>query len=301
MLFEITHITEFSYSQPVFLEPVIVRLRPRCDGSQALMFFEMHVEPPPGGITNCIDLDGNSIVRMWFNGTQKELSITTKSKVETLRTDPFDFILEPTALTLPMIYAEEAASPPAPYRDRAAIDDEVAHLAESIAGEVDNQTLPFLSLLTQRIHEMSERIVRIEGEPWPASVTLRRHQGACRDQAVLFMDACRTLGLATRFVSGYGEGDRTQSKLELHAWVEVYLPGAGWRGYDPMRGTAVSDGHVALAAGPTSLAAAPTSGTFRGTSATSTLRTHIQMSVTNAEPYSPDITAGPTGHALHPP
>ena len=287
MLFEITHITEFSYSQPVFLEPLIVRLRPRCDGSQGLIYFGMHVEPPPVRITNCIDLDGNSIARMWFNGTQKELSITTKSKVETLCSDPFDFILEPTALTLPMIYPEEASCSLAPYSDRAATGDEVVHLAESIAREVNNQTLPFLSLLIQRIHEMCEPIVRLEGDPWPAELTLRQRQGSCRDMAILFLDSCRTVGLASRFVSGYHLGDSPQQGKNMHAWAEVFLPDIGWRGYDPMHGLAVSDRHIALAAGPTPHAAAPTSGTFRGTGATSTMYTNIRITVTDAELGAP--------------
>jgi transglutaminase-like putative cysteine protease len=96
------------------------------------------------------------------------------------------------------------------------------------------------------------------------------------------MDACRAAGLATRFVSGYQEGDPTRAERELHAWVEVYLPGAGWRGYDPTYGVPVADRHVAVAAGLTPRAAAPTSGTFRGTGTGSTLRTEIRMRVTNS-------------------
>ena len=156
------------------------------------------------------------------------------------------------------------------------------------------ETVPFLGLITHRIHETCEAVVRHHDDPWPASVTLAERRGACRDLAVLLTTACRAVGLAARFVSGYQAGDPEQTERELHAWAEVYLPGAGWRGYDPMRGTAVSDQHVALAAGLTPRAAAPTSGTFRGTGATSTLHTDVSMIVTSGEPEVPGIKKSQT-------
>lgn len=294
MLFEGTHITEYSYSQPVFLEPQSVRLRPRDDGWQKLLDFDMRVEPPPAGLFPCIDLDGNVTDRMWFNGLWEVFTITTTFKVETLRTNPFDFLLDPAAVALPMTYTEEDVAALGPYRVRATSGDEVARFAEGIANEVDRKTVPFLDLLTWRIQETCGCIVRRLGDPWPASVTLTRRQGACRDLAVLSMDACRAVGIAARFVSGYQEGDRKRTERDLHAWVEVYLPGAGWRGYDPTSGLAVSDRHVAVAAGLTARAAAPTSGTFRGTGATSTMSTDIRMMVTIPGTNSFDTDAAQT-------
>ena len=294
MLFDVTHITEFSYSQPVFLEPHSVRLRPRCDSWQRLLGFDMRVEPPPAGISECIDLDGNTTARLWFNGSQEALTITTTFTAETLHTNPFDFILDPTALVLPIVYREEFATTLAPYCDHTGTSHEVTRFAEVIAREAGMETVPFLGLITHRIHETCEAVVRHHDDPWPASVTLAERRGACRDLAVLLTTACRAVGLAARFVSGYQAGDPEQTERELHAWAEVYLPGAGWRGYDPMRGTAVSDQHVALAAGLTPRAAAPTSGTFRGTGATSTLHTDVSMIVTSGEPEVPDIKKSQT-------
>lgn len=284
MLFEVTHTTDFAYSQPVFLEPHSVRLRPREDGWQKLLDFDMRVEPRPVGVSSYIDLDGNVISSVWFDDLHESLSITTTFTAETFHTNPFDFILDPGALVLPMVYSEEVASILAPYRDRATSQKEVARFAEAIAEEAGRDTVQFLSVLTRRIQERYEPIIRLWGDPWPASVTLTRRQAACRDLAVLLMDACRAMGLGARFVSGYHEGDPSWTERDLHAWVEVYLPGAGWRGYDGMYGSAVSDRHIALAAGPTPHAAAPTSGTFRGTGATSTIHTDIRMMVTNPGP-----------------
>ena len=284
MLFAVTHSTNFAYSQPVFLEPHSVRLRPREDSCQKLLDFEMRVEPRPAGVSSCVDLDGNVTSRVWFDDLQETLNITTTFAAETLRTNPFDFILDPGGLVLPMVYSEEVAAVLAPYRDRASSQNESSRFAEAIAEEVGRETVPFLSLLTRRIQEKCEPIVRGWGAPWPPAVTLTRRQAACRDLAVLLMDACRAMGIGARFVSGYHEGDSMLTERELHAWVEVYLPGAGWRGYDAMYGSAVSDRHIALAAGPTPHAAAPTSGTFRGTGATSTMQTEIRMMVTNPGP-----------------
>lgn len=283
MIFDVTHITQFSYSKPVFLEPHSVRLRPRHDSSQRLLDFDMRVEPAPAGLSPCIDLDGNETTRIWFDGLQEIFKITTAFRVETLCTSPFDFVLEPAALVLPVAYTGELTAALAPYLHRATPSPHVDRFAQGIAQEVDNKTLPFVIALTRRIQEMCEFTLRPVGDPWPASVTLTRQQGTCRDFAVLLMDACRAAGLATRFVSGYQEGDPTRTERELHAWVEVYLPGAGWRGYDPTYGVPVSDQHVAVAAGLTPGAAAPTLGTFRGTGTDSTLWTEIRMRVTNSE------------------
>ncbi len=102
--------------------------------------------------------------------------------------------------------------------------------------------------LNQLIYQDCEYITRETGKPYPAGITWERKQGSCRDFAVLFMEVSRAIGIAARFVSGYQEGDKNQQNRDLHAWVEVYLPGAGWRGYDPTLGLVVSDRHIPLAA-----------------------------------------------------
>ena len=105
--------------------------------------------------------------------------------------------------------------------------------------------------------------------------------GACRDLTVLFMECCRSLGLAARFVSGYQEGDKGTDRRYMHAWAEVYLPGGGWRGFDPTHGIAVTDRHVAVASGPTPATAAPISGTFRGTGAIARMEAALRIEVTD--------------------
>ena len=124
----------------------------------------------------------------------------------------------------------------------------------------------------------TRHMIREVGPPQPAESTLRDRAGSCRDLAVLFCAACRAVGLAARFVSGYERDASLQENGDLHAWAEVYLEGAGWRGYDPSRALAVAASHVAVAASSDPLLASPVSGTFRG-SATAKMEFSISMQV----------------------
>jgi transglutaminase-like putative cysteine protease len=171
-------------------------------------------------------------------------------------------------------------------------------LAQHIFHEVHGNLSYFLTTLTQQIYDACAYGVRPQGDPLPAGVTWETKQGSCRDFTVLFMEACRAVGLAARFVSGYHEGDPDHPANDLHAWAEVYVPGGGWRGFDPTLGLAVSDRHIPLAAAAHPRQAAPVTGALReGTTARSTLTTHIEI-----DPHSrlgprfiPCRTSGITG------
>ena len=209
---------------------------------------------------------------------------TANFAVETLRRDPFDYLLAPAAENMPIDYPGEDGPSLVPYLNGAGVDGPVAEFAQAVAQEAKLQTVPFLFLLTQRIHDVCCTVIREEGDPLPAAVTLAGRQGSCRDLTVLFMDVCRTPGIASRFVSGYQEGVSGLSERDLHAWVEVYLPGGGWRSYDPTLGLAVSDRHIAVAASRTSHGAAPVTGTFRGTEATTQMVSRIELAATASPP-----------------
>ena len=281
MFFEIAHTTTYTLGRPVFLEPHTIRLRPRCDGSQRLIRFDLTIEPKPAGRSECLDLEGNCVVHAWFDGLTELLQVMTRCEVETLRENSFDYIIHPSAARLPVEYPDDLRLPLAPYYSQHSADDAVTQLANSVAEEVDRHTLPFLATLTRRISQMCEVTVREEGEPQTPRVTLTQRRGACRDLAALYMDACRALGLGARFVSGYQEGDPDQERRDLHAWAEVYLPGGGWRGYDPTHGLAVTDRHVAVAAGMRPALAAPITGTFRGTGVSSRMQADIKIHVSD--------------------
>lgn len=283
MFFEIAHTTTYSFSRPVFLESHTFRLRPRCDGSQRVIRFQLQIQPKPVGFSECLDVEGNSVVHAWFDGLTESLRATSQCEIESLRVNPFDYIVShPSVARLPAEYPDDLRLSMMPYCSRDGSDDRVTRFANSIAGEVGGHTLHFLAALNRRVFEMCQVTIREEGEPQTPEETLADRRGACRDLAVLFMDACRALGLAARFVSGYQEGDPDQERRDLHAWAEVYLPGGGWRGYDPTHGLAVADRHVAVAAGMRPGGAAPITGTFRGTGVSSRMQAEIKIDLSGS-------------------
>ena len=277
MYFEITHKTTYRYSRPVFLEPHTIKFRPRCDGLQNLTSFDLKIEPRPAGSSDGIDLDGNITTNVWFEGLTNTLVIQSRAKVINQYRNPFNYLLADRADRLPLSYLYPIQAYPAPYTVCQSESRFVEQFARHIANMTEWKTLRFLTMLTREISEGFQQTVRGVGAPRSAEETYLGRVGSCRDLAILFMDACRYVGIAARFVNGYNEDRGAGDKLSLHSWGEVYLPGVGWRGYDPSQGLAVTDRHVAIAAAGDPLLAAPVSGIFRGNAVTSELGAEIDI------------------------
>lgn len=258
MLFEIKHETNYDYGQDVFLEPQTVRLTPRTDAHQRLVSFSLDMAPEPAGMSELVDLDGDRATVAWFSGTTRSLSLRTISQVETLRSNPFDFLwLGPR--TLPMKYDAGIERALEQYTHWTHLV-QVKALSEKLAAEAgDAQT--FVSLLAASVHDAVTWTRRDRGDPLEPKETLARGEGSCRDLTVLYMDLARAAGFAARFVSGYLAGGEEN---DLHAWAELYLPGGGWRGFDPSTGLAVADQHIAVASAATPKGASPITGHYRG-------------------------------------
>ncbi|WP_404790086.1 transglutaminase N-terminal domain-containing protein [Altericista sp. CCNU0014] len=273
MKYTVTHSTTYTYGCPVFLNPHVLRLQPRTDGFQHLQHFKLQVTPAPQGQNSLLDIEGNLLTRCWWLDVPTQaLHVTAISEVETLCDNPFNYLLEPWATRLPFDYPTALAEHLQPYLTPThlgglASDPAATHLAQEIAHAVHWNPIHFLGELNQRIYRRMRYQVREEGDPQPPSITWMQQSGTCRDFVVLFMAACRAVGLAARFASGYEQGDPAYEQM-LHAWAEVYLPGAGWRGYDPTMGLVVSDRHIAVAASEWPRYAAPIDGTHRGGSGT---------------------------------
>jgi transglutaminase-like putative cysteine protease len=268
--YHITHRTTYTYSEPVTLAPHLLRLRPRSDAHQQLQAFSLQVTPAPVGQSDLIDLDGNSMTKIWFGDRPTDhLTVEARSDVETFCTNPFNYLLEPWVAHLPPLYPGGAPLELQPYltgylsRLPGAVEPTAAQLAQEVWHSVAGNTVAFLSELNQRIYTTCGYTIRETGQPYPPGVTWIQKTGSCRDVAVLFMEACRAMGLAARFVSGYQEGDIDSNDRHLHAWAEVYLPGGGWRGFDPTHGLAVGDRHIALVAAAHPQPCAPISGTLQ--------------------------------------
>jgi transglutaminase-like putative cysteine protease len=263
--FEIQHSTAYHYSAPVSLGPHTVRLTPRCNGYQRLLHHRLDVSPKPVLHASALDIEGNVITRLWFAGETSELQIVSEFALDTLQDNPFDYVVDTPATQLPMPYSEREAPLLATYRypDRPA--QQVVRLASGLSARTGRNTMGFLAALNDTLHNDFEREIREHGEPQTPQVTLARGRGACRDLAALFMAVCRAQGIAARFVSGYqARAETHRDRRYLHAWPEVYIPGGGWRGFDPSHGTAVAGAHVAVAAACSPVGAAPVEGTFFG-------------------------------------
>jgi transglutaminase-like putative cysteine protease len=277
MRISITHSTTYTYAKLVLLAPHVIRLRPRCDGALWLVHFDIRIEPQPSALSQCFDLEGNTVTHAWFNGKTDRLQVTSRSEVETLRTNPSDYLLDPQAWRLPPRYTDVLEKLLAPYILRAESDDRVDKFAQEIADEAGGNTLYFLDGLSRRLYETYSRIIRETGRPQEPAFTLQQRQGSCRDLAVLFIDACRAVGIAARFVSGYRRYGSDPAKRYMHAWPEVFLPGGGWRGYDPTQSPLVADLHVAVAASHEPSGAAPIQGAYFGESVPSTMEAWVQI------------------------
>jgi transglutaminase-like putative cysteine protease len=277
MNLHIEHITTYKYSEAVRLKPHLLRLRPRSDAAQMLHDFSLVVEPAPIGQSTWIDLDGNSPIEVWFSEEPTtQLQIITQSKVAMERQNPYNFLLAPWASQLPIDYPQSLASQLQPYLAMPG-DPTVQNLARQCFQEAAGDTLTFVRLTMEKIYSHCSYTLRYDDAPLAAGTTWLEQRGSCRDFAELMIGVCRSMGLAARFVSGYEQGNPEVPENHLHAWVEVYLPGGGWRGWDPTYGLAVADRHVALAASTYPKLTMPVDGNLigRGVSATMTYELSI--------------------------
>ncbi len=254
MRFQIQHETRYSFGRPVKLSQHCLRFRPRGAGAQFLHDYELTISPTPAGVTEHVDAEGNAVARAWWRGPTPFLHLSKRADVSSTRTNPYDFLVDSANRELTLSYPPNIARLLQPALQRASpsnklvVGDPIADLGRELAQESGNHLLKFLSLLARRIQQDWTAIRREFGEPWSAQKTFQEKQGACRDLTCLYMDVCRTMGIGARFVSGYQQGAVDQDRRDLHAWAEVYVPGAGWRGFDPTSGLAVADCHVTVAA-----------------------------------------------------
>ncbi len=243
-----------------------MNLTPRNDSCQKINNFSLTVEPQPAGIHHFLDTEGNCSTCIWFEEKTATLSISTSFEAQTSCINPFGYLVTNSDfLQLPVSYKKNDILALKPFLTPIDIDNAVTDFGNLISQNSNGATQDFLSQLCVAIYENFNLEIREHGPPVSPAVTFRNKGGACRDLVLLFMAVCRSFGLATRFVSGYQEGDPDMDHRHLHAWAEVYIPGGGWRGYDPSHGLLVTDRHVALAASHVPEGASPVKGNFRGT------------------------------------
>ncbi len=204
MRLSICHRTTYIFSRPVFLDPHFLRLRPRSDPAQEIGDYTLDISPETAGRSNGLDPEGNWLTCIWFNDLVEKLELTAEFAVETRRSDPFDFLLTTPA------FSDVASLYPDHLRERLGptlVPLGCAATAELVRSVSPGESLlDFLWGLNRAVHERCRVVVREWGDPWPPAQTLAEGCGACRDLAVVFIEACRSVGIAARFVSGFVGG-----------------------------------------------------------------------------------------------
>jgi len=265
---QIHHLTRYSYAETVNLLPHTLHLRPR-DGHDIRVQSSRLVITPMFEIDWKRDVYGNSVALARFLETAAELSITSDIVVENYITTTPDFAIEDYARSFPFDYDPAERIDLAPYQalnfpqDKQALKD---WLADNCNPATRTDTIGMLTALNAHIADTFEYIIREEPGVQSPVQTLAWGKGSCRDFATLFIEACRICGLASRFISGYVLNDAVpDGHTATHAWAEVYLPGSGWRGFDPTGGQYVSSDHIAVAVHRHPEAIPPVAGSFIGT------------------------------------
>jgi transglutaminase-like putative cysteine protease len=262
----IQHHTQYQYDRSIFLSPHLIRLKPAAHARAVIEAYSLTIEPANHVVHWQQDPFGNFIARVDFWEPMQTMRIGVAITAALQPTNPFDFFLDTYAESFPFQYDSMLKKYLAPFLELT----ESGPLLEQWVAQVDqtNQgTIDFLTQLNRQINQEIAYTIRLQPGVQTPAETLTQRIGSCRDSSWLLVQALRRFGLAARFVSGYlaqvmpGEPTSEPDSLALHAWAEVFIPGAGWIGLDPTSGMLATEGHIPLACTPDPDSAAPVTGT----------------------------------------
>jgi len=266
----IHHRSAYQFDRPTTILPHVVRLRPAPHCRTPISEYSLSVTPDDHYIHWQQDPFSNYSARLQFTEKAEELVFDVKLKANLTPYNPFDFFVDDEAATFPFRYEPELIKDVGPYLFISERGDRLKTFVKSIEQSGVN-TVDFLVEVNKQIQQEIFYELRMEKGVQTCEETLESKSGSCRDSAWLLMQVYRHLGLVTRFVSGYqvlleesipaeGAPPVTEDRVDLHAWVEVYIPGAGWIGLDPSTGLMAVENYIPLACTPNPESAAPISG-----------------------------------------
>ncbi len=267
------HRTSYRYDRLVSLGPQVVRLRPAPHTRTPVVAYSFRVRPEKHFLNWQQDPYGNHLARLVFPEPTRSLELEVDLVVDLPVINPFDFFLEPYAETFPFEYPPLLAQQLVPFLRRDEPEERFAALCKQI-DRTERGTTDFLVHVNQLVHRRLDYILRYDPGVQSPEETLEKGRGSCRDFALLLVQLLRHQGLAARFVSGYsiqlvadqqaldGPSGVAVDTVDLHAWVEAYLPGAGWVGLDATSGLLAGEGHIPLACSAEPHDASPISGSL---------------------------------------
>lgn len=282
MLIQVRHHTDYQYTDAVQLGVHKIYLQPQHRPYFRVEHQKMEIFPHPDGQNFRQDLAGNWYVQSWFTGSTRSFEISTEWIFKLKVFNPFGFILDKSFEDIgwndpffQFSYEEKTAFliPFLKETEEFLFLDFLREIKKNSAGLVD-----FLVNLTRVIHQNWSHQIREEETILDPQVTFNQRLGSCRDLALMQMQMLREIGLATRFVSGYAFNPELEEGHELHGWVEVFLPGAGWVGLDPSLGLLTDHHHIPLATHPIPKRTLPVQGSFSGQAA-ATLHTRVTINL----------------------
>ncbi len=271
ILATINHLTHYIYDRPVSLGPQIIRLRPAPHSRTRVVSHSLRVSPADHFVNYQQDPYGNWLARFVFPNPVNELRIEVDLTADMTVYNPFDFFVEDSAETWPFTYPDDIAADLVIYRQTDPATPRLAAFLATVSRD-PLRTIDFIVGLNARLASEIGYVIRLEPGVQTPEETLTFAKGSCRDTSWLLVAALRHLGFAARFVSGYliqlkpdltavdGPAGASHDFTDLHAWAEVYLPGAGWIGLDPTSGLLTGESHIPLAATPHYSNAAPIAG-----------------------------------------
>ncbi len=266
------HRTAYRYDRAVKLSPQLARLRPAPHTRTRIASYALHIQPERHFLHWQQDPYGNFVARITPDELTRVFEVVVDLVAELDPINPFDFFLEPEAEQLPWAYTKEQAAELAPCMVLGPLTPRFAKLLAELKWKGGEKTIDYLVELNQRLQSEISYVIRLEHGVQTPEETLTLARGSCRDTSWLLVQLMRHMGFAARFVSGYliqlvadqkpieGPSGPTQDFVDLHAWVEVYLPGAGWIGFDPTSGLLAGEGHIPLACAPDPGSASPVTG-----------------------------------------
>ena len=240
MRLKVKHLTQYIYSKEVVLQPHHLYFYPAHRNYLNLESFDIQVNPHASGLSFRTDIESNAFHQCWFNDPIKELTVVAEFIVETHPINPFDFIVEePVGDPTPI---------QTPYLQQQSLSSNLSDWLNDVVSPAGNNMVTLLTFLASEIHENWEHTIRYEPTIMPPDECFSSKKGSCRDLSWMMIQMLRSINIPARFVSGYGYNPNLGEGHELHAWVEVLLPGAGWIGVDPNSGLLATDRYIPVAA-----------------------------------------------------